>query len=100
MIFVINIDNINFKFLCRIVKLASFASVDGELKLTAYHSNYFINLASSFRDLFNSGTDIKFAKFYIFILNLQIKIYNIYFYYSYPIQNIKYYILPRYVFKY
>jgi hypothetical protein len=87
MTFVIDINSVNFKLLCRIVKLASFASVNRELKLTAHHSNHFINyfkrfsistitaffacyLASSLGDLFNSGTDVEFAKFCILILNL------------------------------
>jgi hypothetical protein len=106
MTFIININSVNFKLLCRIVKPASFASVDRKLKLTTYYFNYFINyskrfsistitafftcyLASNFEDLFNLRTNIKFTKFCIFILNLQIKVYSICFYYSYLMQNVK-----------
>jgi len=80
MTFVIDIS-VNFKLLCRIVKVALFASVDRESKLIVYHSNYFINhfkwfsisnitmsfayyLISGFKDLFNLEINIKFTKFW------------------------------------
>jgi hypothetical protein len=85
MTFIINIS-INFKLLYYIIKVALFISINKKSKLIVYYSNYFINyfkrfsisiitiffayyLISSFKDLFNLRTNIKFIKFYILISN-------------------------------